>query len=128
MVFRVSWRHVLCSIATIAIFVITGCGSPSSPSGNELRLDNGDNGRRLSVKSGNEIRVTLQTIGPGQYDELPSLSSPAVMFLRVSLLTPANPGGPRQLFEFRAAAAGDAVVSIPHTGQNPRFEIIIEVR
>jgi hypothetical protein len=127
-VLRISWRHDLCAIATIAIFLMTGCGSPSSPSGNELRLDNGDNGRLLSVRSGDEIRVTLQTIGPGQYDELPSVSSPAVVFLRVSILTPPNPAGPRQLFEFRAVAAGHAVVSIPHTGQNPRFEITIDVR
>jgi hypothetical protein len=127
-VLQASWRHGLCAITAIAIFLITGCGSQTSPSGNELTLGNGDNGRLLSVRSGDEIRVTLQTIGGGQYDELPSVSSSAVVFLRVTLVTPLNPGGPRQLFEFRAVAAGRAVVSIPHTFQNPRFEITIDVR
>jgi hypothetical protein len=105
---------------------MTGCGSPSSPSDNELSLDNGDNGRVLSVRPRDEIHVTLQTIGPGEY-ELPSVSSAAVVFLGVSLLTPPNPGGPRQLFQFRVVAVGHADISIPHTGQNPRFGITVDV-
>ena len=107
---------------------MTDCGSPSSPSGKVLSFDNGDNGRVLSVGLDDEIDVTLQTIGPGQYDEQPSVSSPAVAFSKVSILMPANPGGPRQLFQFRAVTAGHAVISIPHTGQNPRFEITVDVR
>jgi hypothetical protein len=75
-----------------------------------------------------EIDVTLQTIGPGQYDEHPSVSSPAVALSKVSILMPANPGGPRQLFQFRAVTPGRAVISIPHTGQNPGFEITADVR
>ena len=107
---------------------MTDCGSPSSPSGKVLRFDNGDNGRVLSVGLDDEIDVTLQTIGPGQYDEHPSVSSPAVAFSKVSILMPANPGGPRQLFQFRAVTAGHAVISLSHTGQNPRFEITVDVR
>jgi len=106
---------------------MTDCGSPSSPSGKVLSFDNGDNGRVLSVALDDEIDVTLQTIGPGQYDEHPSVSSPAVAFSKVSILMPV-PGGPRQLFQFRAVTAGHAVISISHTGQNPRFEITVDVR
>ena len=65
---------------------MTDCGSPSSPSGKVLSFDNGDNGRVLSVALDDEIDVTLQTIGPGQYDEHPSVSSPAVAFSKVSIL------------------------------------------
>ena len=104
-----------------------GCGSPGSPSGNALSLDNGDNGRVLSVRPGDEIDVRLQTIGPGEY-ELPDVSSSAVVFLGVSSLTPPNPGGPRQLFQFRVVAVGHADISIPHRGQNPRFRITVDVR
>jgi hypothetical protein len=107
---------------------MAGCGSPGSPSGRVLSLDNGDNGRLLSAASGDEIDVTLQTIGPGAYNERPDVSSPAVVFSKVSMVTPPNPGGPRQLFQFRAMAAGHAVISISHTGQNPRFEITVDVR
>lgn len=122
------WRHKLFVIATIATLWMTDCGSPSGPSSRVLSFGNGDNGRVLSVRLDNEIDVTLQTIGPGQYDEHPSVSSPAVAFSKVSILMPANPGGPRQLFQFRAVTAGHAVISIPHTGQNPRFEITVDVR
>jgi hypothetical protein len=107
---------------------MTDCGSPTHPSLKVWSFTSGDNGRRLSVGLGDEIDVTLQTIGPGQYDERPSVSSPAVVFSNVSILTPPNPGGPRQLFQFTAAAAGDAVISIPHTVQNLRFEITVDVR
>ena len=104
-----------------------GCGSPSGPSGDGLRLDNGDNGRAVSVRPGDEIDVALQTIGPGEYG-VPSVSSSAVVFSGVSRLTPPNPGGPRQLFQFRVLAVGRADISIPHTGQNPRFVISVDVR
>lgn len=127
MVLRISWRHQLCAVATIGIFWMTGCRSPSSPSRDALSLVNGDNGRLLSVGLGDEIHVTLQTIGPGEYDEHPNVSSPAVVFLRVSIITPPNPGGARQLFQFRSMAAGHAVISIPHTVQNPGFGITVDV-
>jgi hypothetical protein len=77
---------------------------------------------------GDEIDVILQTIGPGQYDEQPSVSSPAIVLSKVSIVTPANPGGPRQLFQFEAVAADHTVISIPHTVQNARFEITADVR
>ena len=107
---------------------MTNCGSPSSPSAKVWRLDSGDNGRLLSVGVGDEIEVTLQTIGPGQYDEHPGVSAPAVVFAKVSMPFPPNPGGPRQLFQFTAAAAGQAAISISHTFQNLRFEITVDVR
>ena len=106
---------------------MTGCGSPSSP-GKALSFDNSDTGRVVSAGVGDEIDITLQTIGPGQYDEHPDVSSPAVAFAKVSPVTPPNPGGPRQIFQFKAVAAGHAVITIVHTGQNPRFEITVDVR
>jgi hypothetical protein len=125
---RVSWRYKLCAVATIGTLWMTNCGSPTGPSGKVGTFDNTDNGRLLSVGLGDEIDLTLQTIGPGQYDEHPSVSSPAVVFSKVSILTPQNPGGPRQLFQFTAVSAGHAVISIPHTGQDLRFEITVDVR
>jgi hypothetical protein len=125
---RLSWRHSLSAVATIGTLWMTDCRSLNSPSGNVLSFGNGDNGRVLSVRLDDEIDVTLQTIGPGQYDEHPSVSSPAVAFSKVTLVMPPNPGGPKQLFQFRAVTAGHAVISIPHTVQNPRFEITVDVR
>lgn len=126
-------RRVLQNTVFLAALWTTACGAPTAP-GNRgapstvLSLDNRDNGRGVSVAVDDEVDITLQTIGPGNYDEHPSVSSPAVAFLAVSNVGPPNPGGPRQLFQFRAVAAGHAVVSIPHTGQNPRFEIAVDVR
>ena len=106
---------MLCAVAIIGTLWLTSCGSPSSPSAKVWRLDSTDNGRFLAVGVGDEIDVTLQTIGPGQYDEHPGVSSPAVTFAKVSLSTQPNPGGPRQLFQFTAAAAGQAVgLNRPH--------------
>ena len=125
---RISWRRKLCAVATIGALGMTNCESPTRPSTKVWSFNSGDNGRLLSVGLGDEIDVTLQTIGPGQYDERPSVSFPGVVFLKVSLVTPPNPGGPRQLFQFTAVAAGQAVISIPHTVQNSRFEITVDVR
>jgi len=125
---RFSWRHKICAVATIGTLWMTSCESPTRPSGKVWSFDGGDNGRLLSVGSGDEIDVTLQTIGPGQYDDHPGVSSPAVVFSKVTILTPSNPGGPRQLFQFFAVTAGHAVISIPHTVQNSRFEITVDVR
>ena len=125
---RVSWRHKLCAVATIGTLWVTSCESPTRPSHKVWSFDSRDNGRLLSVGSGDEIDVTLQTIGPGQYDDHPSVSSPAVVFSKVAILTPPNPGGPRQLFQFKAVSPGQPVISIPHTVQNSRFEITVDVR
>jgi hypothetical protein len=38
-----------------------------------------------------------------------------------------NPGGPTQIFRFRAAAEGAALVQIPHTASNPAFTVTIQV-
>jgi hypothetical protein len=84
---------------------------PSTSS--RIELGNSDNGRSLAVAVGDEIDVTLQTIGPGQYDT-PTVSSGAVQFLGESLAGAPNPGGPTQLFRFEAAASGRVVVTLPH--------------
>jgi len=65
----------------------------------------------LRVALGQELDITLQTIGPGRYDSLPAISSPAIRFLDMSFVGPAVPAGPTQLFRFKAEARGQAVVS-----------------
>lgn len=105
-----------------------GCRSPTSPADHESNVSNSDNGSTLSVTLGDEIHVTLQTIGPGEYQELPDISSSAVALVTVTRPLPPNPAGPRQVFQFKAVARGRAVISIVHTSQNPRFGITVDVR
>lgn len=121
-------RHKLGVIATTGILWIVSCSSPSNPSDNGFSLGNTDNGRVVSVKIGEEIDVTLQTIGPGEYDQHPDVSSRSISLLSVSYVSPPNPAGPRQLFQFKALAPGQAAISILHTGQNPVFRITVDVR
>ena len=92
-----------------------GCGSRQSQT---ISLGNADAGRTVAVAVGDQVDVTLQTTGPGQYGD-PSLSSRAAVFLGESPAGSPNPGGPTQLFRFEAIAPGRADITIPHTGDPP---------
>ena len=111
------------------VLVGVSCHSPSEP----ISLNNSSNGLTISVAVGDRIDITLQTIGPGQY-ETPVVSSGSVRFLGESSAGPPNPGGPRQLFRFQAVAPGRAEITIPHTilepppPQIPPFAIAVDVR
>jgi hypothetical protein len=82
----------------------------------------------LSIKAGRELQLTLQTIGAGVYASPPTVSSPAIRFLDVSLVTPATPAGPTQQFRFEAVAPGTAVIVFHHTDQGPTIEDTINVQ
>ena len=125
---RISWRALLVMAATFPLFGL-GCGCSHE---RLITLTNSDSGRSVAAAVGDEIDVTLQTIGPGQYG-IPTLSSKSVRFLGVSLTGSPNPGGPRQLLRFKATAAGRAKISIAHEGgvpggpTTPAFRITVEV-
>lgn len=80
----------------------------------------------VMVNIGQSIDLTVQTIGPGQYDE-PLLSSDALTFEESHFATLQNPGGPRQIYRFHAAKKGTVTIAIPHTGMNPTFTITFHV-
>src|SRR6266851_1748118 len=76
-------------------------GSPGAAPGTKISLTMAETGQTIKVPVGDEVDITLQTIGPGQYAS-PTVSSPAVRFLGVSEVGPAIPAGPTQLFRFQA--------------------------
>jgi hypothetical protein len=82
----------------------------------------------LSIEAGRALELTLQTIGPGEYASPPLISSTALRFLDVRLVTPAVPAGPTQRFRFEAAEPGIAVIVFHHTAQGPTIEDTIQVR
>src|ERR1700730_12148221 len=84
-------RHRLSVIATTGILWIVSCSSPSNPSDNRFSLGNADNGRVVSVKINEEIDVTLQTIGPGEYDQHPDVSSGSIRPPSVTYVPPPHP-------------------------------------
>jgi hypothetical protein len=121
------WPRLFSATAgVVSVLLALGCHSSSS----RISLDNSDDGRSIAVRVGDEIDITLQTIGPGEYGT-PLLSSGAIRFLGESSAGPANPGGPRQLFRFEGREAGRADLAIPHTGENPfsiaPFRITVDV-
>jgi hypothetical protein len=125
------WRTVVWA-AGVGALLGFGCHSSSD----RINLSNSDSGRNLAVAVGDEIDVTLQTIGPGEFGS-PVLSSGSLRFLGESSPGAPNPGGARQLFRFEAAASGRAEVTIPHSRASPEgsglwpavapFSITVEV-
>jgi len=111
-------------VSTISVY---GKFQAASNTGQRVLVVSGaDSGHRLTATVGQQIEVTLATIGPGQFG-LPVVSSPAVQFENVALRLPVNPGGPTQTYIFRAANPGEAALAIRHTDQERNFTLIIQV-
>jgi hypothetical protein len=83
-----------------------------------------DNGKLVSLALHQEVDVTLQTIGPGQFGE-PVVSAPAVTFEGMTFPKTQYPSGPTQLYRFRTVAAGTALVTIPHDSGSPSFTVTL---
>jgi hypothetical protein len=84
--------------------------------------------RTVTVSVGQPIEITLQTVGPGEYQSPPMISSDIVRFVDVTFVGPAVPAGPTQRFRFATTARGTAVISFRHSGMNPAVEDTVVVR
>jgi hypothetical protein len=93
-----------------------------------LSLNGTDQGKHVSTKVGQEIIVTLQTIGPGGQYEAPRVSSSSVRFEGSYFPKEQVPAGPTQVYRFMSAAAGEAKVDIPHSGENRAYQITVHVK
>jgi hypothetical protein len=123
-------------LVAMALFTAWGgnCASQKAGQGTnieqkEVSLNRTNDGQKILVKVGQPVVVTLQTIGGGNYDT-PHVSSGAVRFESARYAHPKvqNPGGPRQVYRFTAAAEGEAEIRIPHTGSNPTVTFTIQVK
>jgi len=112
-------RHPL---LLVAIPLLAACSS------DRLVSTYGSPNRTLTVAVGQQLDVTLQTVGPGEYATPPTVSSAALSFLGDSLVGPPIPAGPTQLFRFRAEQAGRAVLTFRHTGNDPTVVDTVLVR
>jgi hypothetical protein len=88
----------------------------------------GSTSQSLTVPAGTRFSVTLQTIGPGEYASPPTVSSEAVRFLDVSVVSPYVPAGPTQRFRFDATTRGKAIIVFQHTTTNRTVEDTVNVR
>jgi hypothetical protein len=87
--------------------------------------------RGWTVTLGQEIDITLGTLGPGQYVSPPTIAGAAVSFIDMTYPAPQYPSGTTQLFRFRAAQAGQVLItfhSAPPSAQYPDVVDTVTVR
>ena len=119
MMARISWLRCLVPVA--ACFTMSACNGPTTV------LTQGAN-ETIELSIGQELDVTLGTVGPGSYDSLPSISTQAVRFLESAVVPPYVPAGPRQRFRLSANQSGLAVITFRHSGTNPVITKTVHVR
>jgi hypothetical protein len=110
------------SVLFMAALFLARCssGTPTDTSGSS--------GRTFAVAAGQDVGIRLQNIGPGEYLAPPAISSAAIRFEAVSLVTPAVPAGKTQLFRFRALRPGRALVTFRHSEQSATVIDTVEVQ
>ena len=118
--YRARRRRLVLGLGAVLLGV-PACGSKS------LTIT-GPGSRSVAVARGAEFTVVLQTVGPGEYQSPPTLSSGALQFLGVRQAALTVPAGPTQEFRFRAVARGETVIAFQHTGENPRVVDTVFVR
>jgi hypothetical protein len=107
----------------LTILIVAAC-SGDNPVSVSIK---GSNSQTLTVPARTEFDLTLQTIGPGDYQSPPAVSSETVQFLGVSLVSPYVPAGPTQRFRFAAQSKGKAIIVFQHTGNNRVVEDTVNV-
>jgi len=96
-------------------------------------VSSANDGEEIAVPVGYEIDITLQAIGPNDYDTNVVLSSDAAMVLEITIAAGApNPAGPIRLYRLRAVSPGQVVVQIPRIDRlsdasAPAFTITLDI-
>ena len=108
------------SLIAIAILGLAGCDG--------LAEFTGPGNQSFVVGNGAAFTITLQTIGFGQYDAPPVISSPIVRFVEVSQAAVVVPAGPTQVFRFQAVGTGEAIIVFRNSAQNRSVADTILVR
>ena len=125
---KVSQRHIAGTLTraggvlVMAALFLTRCSSDAPTD------TSGSSGRTFTVAAGQEVGIRLQNIGPGEYLAPPAISSVAIRFVDVRLVTPAVPAGKTQLFRFRALRPGRALVTFRHSEQSAVVTYTVEVQ
>jgi hypothetical protein len=112
-------RLAVCLVAFTLALVVCGkadaqkVDAPSPTSQQHiLSLNFTNNGQQLVASVGQQIEITLGTVGGPQYGK-PEVSSAAIRLECVALGVPVTPGGPTFTYIFEAAVEGQAQVKVP---------------
>jgi hypothetical protein len=112
-------RLAVCLVAFTLVLVLCGkvdaqkLDAASPPAQQHiLSLNFTNNGQQLVASVGQQIEITLGTVGGPQYGK-PEVSSAAIRLECVALGVPVTPGGPTFTYIFGAAAEGQAQVNVP---------------
>src|SRR5229473_2539877 len=84
-------------------------------------------GETLRIAVGEELNRTFQTVGPGEYQSPPSISSSSLQFLDVTAFRRAPRAALVQRFRFKGAIPGQAIVVIHHSGKSPVIRDTVNV-
>jgi hypothetical protein len=94
------------------------CGQLACSDGRTIAIGNSDSGQTVALSVGDELDVTLGSIGGNPGD--PAVSSTAIRYQASSGVGLPNPGGPTILYKFAAVRRGAATITIPFlTPSNP---------
>lgn len=109
-------------VSALAAAAALACGSdPVSVAVTDTRS------QTVRVPVGADFSVKLGTVGPGSYTP-PAISAPSVVhYATVEEVGPNVPAGVRQLFHFKAAARGQAILTFTHTGIDPTIQDTVQV-
>jgi hypothetical protein len=97
-------------LLSLAVLCLGACDSDSVVG---IRGDSGSHS--VVANRGQEIDIKLGNVGPATYASPPSISSEALAYLGVEIVSPYTPAGPTQLFRFRAEASGLAIITFERT-------------
>ena len=115
------FKFVPLTLAVLSFIAIQGCTKSSNPYTpktvtTEHHLTVANTGQLLSISAGDTFDITLQNIGPGEYDT-PAISGSVVQFVTETPGTEVIPAGLTQIFYFTATGRGDAEITITHSGE-----------
>jgi hypothetical protein len=107
-------RFALSSSVTFTIALAVSTAALGCESHGPLEV-NGVQTHTVSIAVGLEFGIRLSTHGPGEYVSPPTVSDSVIRFLDMTYVGPNNPGGPTQLFRFKAVSRGRSVITFQHS-------------
>ena len=108
-----------CRAGLITLIVaISGCTDQVPGANTPIALEYAPS-QTIQMVVGQELDVTVGTLGPGSRIRCPTISSSVIQLMDGDggVVIPVTPGGPTQRFRFRAQAAGQAIITLGQSGR-----------